>query len=154
VPSKWVTLWSRDDSPRVAQTAVLLGGLFATTAFLVALAALQGVALRSGNSFAQTAKDTYQKALGYTGIGVLVGTTLVFLKFDGTPAGITVTSVLSDAATVGGIVGLLACLPHNLRVVFTTLRRMWAERPSQAVRMLLILGLVSYLLVRQFLVLA
>ncbi|MEU4605263.1 hypothetical protein AB0F43_19955 [Kribbella sp. NPDC023972] len=148
-----MTLWSRDDGPPAAQTAVLLGGLVATTAFLLALAALQGVALRTGSSFAQTARNTYEKALGYTGIGVLLGTTLVFLKFDGTPAGVKVTSVLSDAATVGGIVGLLACLPHNLRVVFSTLRQMWTEHPSYAVRMVLMLGLVSYLLVRQFLVL-
>jgi cytochrome bd-type quinol oxidase subunit 2 len=149
VPSDWVTLWSRDDAPQAAQTAVLLGGLVATTAFLLALAALQALALRTKSSFVQTARNTYEKALAYTGIGVLVGTTLVFLKYDGTPEGIKLTSVLSDAATVGGITGLLACLPHNLHVIATTTRRMWREHPSRAVQLLLILAIVAYLLVKQ-----
>lgn len=128
LPPGWIALWSREDTPDAAQTAVLLGGFLATTVFLHAIVVVQMAVRDLGDDALQAARRTYHTALARTGIGVLVGTTLVFLQYGGDMQGTKVTSILSDAATVGGIVGLLACVPYNLRITFTTLRRLRVER--------------------------
>lgn len=149
LPEDWILLWSKDDGPQAAQSAVLIGGFVATTVLLHAIVVLQLAARSGADDVVRSAKDTYQIALARTGIGVLVGTTMVFLQFNGAPDGIKVTSVLSDAATVGGIVGLIACVPHNVWVTFTTLRRMRAERLPHWFKVQMTLAVIdTYLLYR------
>lgn len=149
LPADWIVLWSKDDGPRAAQSAVLVGGFVGTTVFLHAIVVLQLAARSGGDDAVRAAKRTYEVALALTGIGVLVGTTMVFLQFNGAPDGVKVTGVLSDAATVGGIVGLIACLPHNLRVTFSTLRRMRAERLPHWFKVHMTLAVIdTYLLYR------
>ncbi|GAA1560802.1 hypothetical protein GCM10009804_16990 [Kribbella hippodromi] len=155
LPRDWVLIWSEDDGPAFAQPAVLLGGFVATTVFLHAIVVLQLAARAAGDLAVQFAKETYEKALGRTGIGVLVATTLVFLQFDGAPDGLSVTGVLGDAATVGGIVGLIACIPHNLWVTFKTLRRLRTERVPRWFTIHVTLAVIdSYLLYRLLVLIA
>jgi hypothetical protein len=153
LPEDWITLWTRDDAPEAAQSAVLLSGFFAITVFLHAIVVLQLATRSSDDPVVRTAKATYQLALGRTGIGVLVGTTLVFLQFGLASDEVKVTSVLSDAATVGGIVGLVACVPHNLRVTFTTLRRLRIERLPQWLTIHVTLAVIDGVLLYRLLLL-
>jgi hypothetical protein len=149
LPRDWIMTWSRDDAPQAVQSAVLLGGFVATTVLLHAIVVLQLAARAGDDETVAAAKRTYEVALARTGIGVLVGTTLVFLQFGDAPDGVKVTSVLSDAATVGGIAGLIACMPHNVRVTFTTLHRMRADRLPSWLKIHATLAVIdTYLLYR------
>jgi hypothetical protein len=119
-----------------------------TILLLHAIVVLQ-LAVRVDAEAAGRLRRTYEVALGRTGIGVLVATTVVFLQFTRAPDGVSVTGVLGDAATVGGIAGLLACVPHNLAVTFCTLRRMRARRLPNWVKIHLTLAVIdAYLLYR------
>lgn len=153
LPRDWVLIWSEDHAPAFAQPAVLLGGFLATTVFLHAIVVLQLAARAAGDLAVQSAKATYEKALGRTGIGVLVATTLVFLQFDQVPNGPSVTGVLGDAATVGGIVGMLACIPHNAWVTFKTLRRLRTDRVPRWFTIHMTLAVIDTYLLYRFLVL-
>jgi hypothetical protein len=153
LPEDWITLWSSEQSPPAAQAALWIGGFLATTLLIHALVVVQLSDLEdAGESDVPLSRGVVETALVRTSLGVLCGTTLVFLQFAGASDELKLTSVLSDVATVGGILGLLTCAPGNVRLTYRTLRRMREERQGWWLTIHLTLGVIDTVILYQVLV--
>lgn len=126
LPDSWALSWTEDPSPNWAQPTVLLVGLIAMIPFLHALAATQGLAAAKGSSIEDQKlwRTVCEKALLYVAAGIFSGTLYALFTLDGAPSRVKVTSVIADIATIGGILGLTACIPYNIKMTKVALARL------------------------------
>ncbi len=126
LPDNWAFSWTKDPSPGWAQPAVLLVGLIAMIPFLHALAATQGLATTKSSTIEDRKlwRAVCEKALLYVAAGIFSGTLYALFTFDGAPSSVKITSVIADLATIGGILGLAACIPYNIKMTATALRKL------------------------------
>jgi hypothetical protein len=115
-PDIWLT-WSRDQAPEWAQTGALAVGLFAIWLILRGLCATQWLSASRVQTTAHvlSTRQLTELMLSRTAICTLAGTFLALMVADqAEAAGVKVTSLLSDLATVGALVGLASCAPRSV----------------------------------------
>ncbi|MFI0464476.1 hypothetical protein ACH347_10395 [Saccharopolyspora sp. 5N102] len=115
-PEIWLT-WSRDQAPAWAQTGALAVGLFAIWLILRGLCATQwlGASRAQPTAAVRSTRQLTELMLSRTAICTLAGTFLALMVAGrAEAAGVKVTSLISDLATVGALVGLASCAPRSV----------------------------------------
>ncbi|MFC0032387.1 hypothetical protein ACFFMM_22980 [Micromonospora chaiyaphumensis] len=149
----WVSRWTQDPSPAWAQTSLLGAGLLGLLGLLHALIGVQLLAAEVGEEPGSrlTLRAVAERAIGHTGLGTFVGTLLALFAADSLPAGLKLSSLVSDLATVGGILGLASLFPHHVLVTYRSLRRLRLARPGRWLRAQMTLGVVDTLILYKLL---
>ncbi|MGW5646772.1 hypothetical protein ACWEV3_11295 [Saccharopolyspora sp. NPDC003752] len=115
-PDIWLT-WSRDQAPEWAQNGALAVGLVAIWLILRGLCATQWLGasrVRPAPELRST-RQLVELVLSRTAICTLAGTFLALMVAGrAEAAGVKVTSLISDLATVGALVGLASCAPRSV----------------------------------------
>jgi hypothetical protein len=86
------------------------------------------------------------KTLLYVAAGILSGTLYALYNLDGAPSDLKVTSVIADLATIGGIIGLCACMPYNIRMTKRALARLRIINKKywmNAIETMVVIGLLT-----------
>ncbi|SDW03378.1 hypothetical protein SAMN05216215_100125 [Saccharopolyspora shandongensis] len=115
-PEIWLT-WSRDQAPAWAQTGALAVGLASIWLILRGLCATQwlGASRVRPTSKLRSTGQLVELMLSRTAICTLTGTFLALMVAGrAEAAGVKVTSLISDLATVGALVGLASCAPRSV----------------------------------------
>lgn len=146
---RWIYAWSRDPSPRWAQLAVVYAGLVGVFTLLHAMIVTQEATMTTGtvNEDRERFRAVYQRALGFTGVGALVGTLIALISVADLPANIKATGLISDLALVGGVAALAVAAPINVWTTWTTVFRLWPTYPRRMFRILTILAATDLILV-------
>ncbi|MET8910112.1 hypothetical protein [Micromonospora sp. NPDC004551] len=149
----WVSRWTEDPSPAWAQASLLAVGLLGLLGLLHALIGVQLLAAEVGEEAGSplTLRAVAERAIGHTGLGTFVGTLLALFAADSLPAGLKLSSLVSDLATVGGILGLASLFPHHVLVTYRSLRRLRLARPGRWLRAQMTLGVVDTLILYKLL---
>ncbi len=146
-----VLAWTQDSPINWnAQAIVFYLGIFALFPFVHALAAAQ--ALGSSRKYAtkedrELSRVISERALSWVSIGILTGILYALFSINALQHSFKVTSVISDVSIVGGISGLVACMPYNIKVTFVTMRRLRKNLPKRWLRVTSAFGIMDIFLI-------
>jgi hypothetical protein len=147
VPDNWVFIWTRDPSPPWAQPLVLLVGLLALSPFVDCLVATQILAAAE-NSTTEDRKlwrAVCDKILLFVAVGILSGTLYALYNLDGSHSDVKVINVIADLATVGGILGVFACIPYSVKMIISSLARLRIINRKYWTQVITVIGVIEFL---------